>query len=155
MFGDLRPLAAVFGGLAADREQGLREQLLAIDDALHRLAVDASQHVGVGFTHSGLGVFEQVREVSGGPSGTVGDIWFELRREDESWEITAAIPVHCDLMPLGYSCTHDLYEEARTATSPETAVQALGELVADVRTRLPGIPKERFDRYPHSRFREE
>lgn len=83
-------------------------------------------------------MFEEARDISGGASADVGDIWFEISTSDwNRWEVSASVPVHCDLMPRGYACMHELYDEQPIAESPEKAIEALAALVADVRKQLP------------------
>lgn len=52
------------------------------DDArLTPLATEATAHIGVEYKPIGLGLFvrDLDAEVTGGPSGDAGDIWFEVR----------------------------------------------------------------------------
>lgn len=147
------PLTSVVGLLDDHREAALRSRLLVIDEELRHLAADATSHVGSDFAHWSLRLFETVREICGGAAANVGDIWFEMWNPDpQRWEVSASIPVHCDLMPPGYSCLHDLYDEHRQAGSPEEAVELLADLVADVRARLPYLPAAWFHQFPHSDF---
>lgn len=146
-------LSPVFGPVGDQREAVFRRSLLEIDEALHGIAEDATRHVGQRFAHWPLQLFEEVREISGGASADVGDIWFEIVASGPNrWEISASIPVHCDLMPRGYSCTHDLFDEHRMAESAEDAINALAALVAEVRTELPRIPVAKFHQFPHAAF---
>jgi hypothetical protein len=144
---------AVIGHVNNEREDALRNQLLGIDATLRVLADEATRHAGDEFAHWPLKLFEEAREISGRASAQAGDVWFEICNVDaDRWEVSAAIPVHCDLMPRGYSCTHDLFDQQRVTASPEEAVELLASLVADVREQLPGIPIAMFHRFPHVDF---
>src|SRR4051794_33274000 len=103
-------LSAVFGDLAPGRENELIDRLVTIDQTLKVLADEATGHVKDLFFHWPLRVYEASRSIAGGASSDVGDVWFEVWRLDPNqWEVSASIPVHCDLMPRGGSCLHDLY----------------------------------------------
>src|SRR5687767_5094563 len=109
-FGNLaeqRNLQPLFGKLSPERNERLLDRLLALDARLSRLAVRASQHVGVPYKALGLG--HVIRRdgssagIHGGPSGDAGDIWFDISfAQDENmaaiasrWIVTSRIVVFC------------------------------------------------------------
>ncbi|MGO9096998.1 MAG: hypothetical protein ACLQGV_17470 [Bryobacteraceae bacterium] len=127
--------------------------LLEIEERLDELAQEASQHVGVPYRHTGLGLFAwaQSAEISGGPSGDAGDIWFEIQYTfDEGtqewhappWTVESQIIVFCADPPaaaVDQNCTHVLAGLVAETDTPRSAVEALaahvGILAAEVRKR--------------------
>jgi hypothetical protein len=151
---DLTPL---FGSMPKEVHEHIMNILLGIDDRLCTLAREASQHIGVPYQHTGLKLFvrENDAEISGGPSGNAGDIWFEVEYSfDETsrklrappWTVDSRIVIFCaDLDPLarGYSCTHDLVALKATTNTPistvETMAAHIDALTLEIRKRTPAV----------------
>jgi hypothetical protein len=157
---DLSPL---FGPLSQEANNRLLDRLAAIDARLHSLAAQATTHVGVGYRHLGLSllVFPHYVDISGGPIGNAGDIWFEVRlAEDESgrslmvppWTVEARVCVYCsDQDPMaGGACLHDIIYFIDTTASAETAVDILETHVAGVSRELPTRAPAMFTHTRHA-----
>jgi hypothetical protein len=143
---DLSPL---FGPLSKQDNDRILDLLLQIDDRLNTLAQVASQHVGVPYRHTGLGLFAGVAgaEIAGGPSGEKGDIWFEIQNTfDEStrqshappWIVDSQIIVFCvDHQADKYdNCTHVLAGIVTETDSPISAVETLATHVDKLTAEL-------------------
>jgi hypothetical protein len=143
-YGNLRTrpdLSVLFGPLRSQENDQILDLLLQIDDRLSALAQQASQHIGVLYKHTGLGLFAGVAgaEIAGGPSGDAGDIWFEIQMPmDEStkkshappWIVDSRIIVCCLEQPDQYcTCTHAL---AGIRTETNTPVSTVETLAANV-----------------------
>lgn len=130
------------------------DTLVAVDARLDRLAEEASQHVGVQYRNTGLSFFHGWgAEISGGPSGVAGDIWFELCLEYNEnrgfhappWVMESDLVVFCDRQrrgeARGYSCTHPLVSLRDLAMSPVEALRLFSDhierLSAEVKERDP------------------
>jgi hypothetical protein len=142
---DLGPL---FGTLAPAVNAALLDRLALIDDDLHALAGRATAHVGMEYRHLGLSLMVSLKyvDLSGGPIGSAGDIWFELQRSSEAasptgssvWTLDSSVGVYCfDQDPHAPgACVHRLVDLACTAGTPEKAVEMLHSHVKTVLQEL-------------------
>ena len=132
-------LSPIFGLMRPEAQCRIMDELLRIDNRLKALAHEAGEHVGVPYEHAGLVLFRggQHSEISGGPAGHAGDIWFEVGFTfDESlkkwrvppWELDSRIIIFCadfDTKAHAHSCTHDLVRLRAETDTPAATVQAL------------------------------
>ena len=163
-FGNLRgrpDLAPLFGPMTRDDHERILDRLLEIDDSLASLAQETSAHVGVEYRHIGLGLFWGVAgaEISGGPSGEAGDIWFELhtwdqyyeKRQAPQWTVDAQIIVLCvDPQPGEDPKTHVLAGVVAEADTPNGAVHALATQVDMLRREIHRRAPSEFTKSPHA-----
>lgn len=151
---DLTPL---FGALSAEESEELTAALVALDQRLDRLAEEASDHVGVRFRNTGIGVFGA--NIAGGPWGDAGDIWFEVDPEPinadpaSAWEVWSEIAVFCDRElrgeVRGYSCTHDLVSLKGLVQSPAQAVALLSDHIDHLAGEVKRLDRGLFLGAPH------
>ena len=159
---DLQPL---FGALSPPENDALLDRLLAIDSRLTKLASDATNHVGVPYHHTGLQLFvrSQDAEISGGPTGSAGDIWFEVsftldnftrRLMAPPWTVDASIVVFCIDRPegRGESNTHSLVYLLDTAHSPMGTLDLLESLVNTIEQEIYKRDAAIFTRTPHAQL---
>jgi len=160
-FGNIheRPdLAPLFGALSVEESEQLLETLVALDQRLDRLAEAASDHVGVRYRNTGLLVVPA--NISGGPSGDAGDIWFEIDPAiptDPSsappYEVWSFISVFCDRELRGevhgYACTHDLVSLTGLAQSPAETLALLSEHIEQLAKEVERRDRALFLGAPH------
>ena len=159
---DLKPL---FGPISSQDNDHLLDRLLAIDARLTQLATEATDHIGVEYKPIGLGLFvrDVDAEVSGGPSGDAGDIWFEVRFTcDEEmgkpiappWTIESRIVVFCcdGPEPRGFSNTHDLVCLTETSYTPIAALDVLEYQVEAIAAEIHRFEAQVFTQTPHAQL---
>jgi hypothetical protein len=156
---DRPDLSSMF--LSTDKEQlaQLLDELARLDGKLDKLAADATGHVGFEYKNRGLDLFvrQEDAEISGGPSGDAGDLWFEISFASDAaaskahappWEVTSSIIVFCELqwkgIPVGYSCTHRLFELTEIASTPEQSLLILERHIDSVGTRISVTDRQTF-----------
>jgi hypothetical protein len=153
----LRPdLSPLFGAMAPTESARLLDRLARIDRKLADLAADASAHVGTPYkpVHLGLFVRTSDAEISGGPSGPAGDIWFEVGFSEDAgtgrfvappWTVESRLVVFCSDAPepRGWSNCHDLVRLVGRGTSPDQALDIFEEhiaaLAAEIAQRSPAV----------------
>jgi hypothetical protein len=144
-YGNIREkpdLSPIFGPLQKDENGRITDLLLQIDERLNSLAQLASQHVGVPYKHTGLGLFagKAGEEIAGGPYGDAGDIWFEIQRTGETtgaqrgqtWTVESRIIIYCADPQPDCNCTHALVGLAEETNTPMSAVEALAAHVDEL-----------------------
>ncbi len=159
---DLQPL---FGPLEPLENDILLDRLLAIDAHLTKLASDATDHIGVLYEHSGLSLFvrDVDAEISGGPTGSAGDIWFEVgftldartrRLFAPPWTIDSRIVVFCLDAPEGHgeANTHGLVSHFEVAHSPIATLEALESQIEVVNQEIYRREASIFTRTPHAQL---
>jgi hypothetical protein len=163
-FGNLKTradLAPLFGPLSAEENERLLGRLLALDARLKTLAVEASEHVGISYRPTDLGLFVRANdaEVAGGRSGEAGDIWFEVGFSGDPrslvappWLIESKIIVFCvDPNTDGQdACTHDLVRLVETARSPEATLDALDAHITTIERELRARDRQLFTQARHA-----
>jgi len=143
---DLTPL---FGPLPPGEQQRILDLLLGVDERLTALAEAASLHVGVPYKHRGLDLWIGAGDpdISGGPSGDAGDIWFEIQMPfDDStgtscppppWIVDSRIIVFCVDPRRGEDPrTHVLGGVVTEADTPTAAVETLDDHVDILRAEI-------------------
>jgi hypothetical protein len=144
-----------------DDHERVLDRLLEIDDILRSLAQEASDHVGVDYRHSGLGLLWGAAgaEISGGPSGDAGDIYFELHTWDQNYEKRQAPPWTVDSQIIVFCVdpqrgedprTHVLYSVVTEADTPTTAVETLATHVGILREEILKRKASEFTESPHA-----
>jgi len=143
---DLTPL---FGPLSPEEQQRILDLLLGVDERLTALAEAASLHVGVPYKHTGLDLWTGAGDpdISGGPSGDAGDIWFEIQMPfDDStgtsyppppWIVDSRVIVFCaDPQQFEDPPTHVLAGVVTEADTPTAAVETLAAHVDTLRLEI-------------------
>ncbi len=156
---NLQPL---FGPLERRENDALLDRLLAIDGRLTKLAADATDHVRLPYQHTGLTLYvrEADAEISGGPSGPAGDLWFEIGFSMDAgtrqpaappWTVEARIVVFCLDAPegRGEANTHDLVSFSQAAQTPMAALEALEVQIEMVSREIYKRDANIFTRTPH------
>jgi hypothetical protein len=159
---NLQPL---FGPLEARENDALLDRLLTIDARLTKLAVDATNHVRVPYKHTGLSLFVRNvdAEISGGPTGSAGDLWFEVGFSIDAntrqlvappWTVDSRIVVFCLDAPegRGEANTHDLVSYGQVAHSPMTTLEALEMQIEMVNQEIYKRDASIFTRTPHAQL---
>jgi hypothetical protein len=165
-FGNLteRPdLRSLFGALSVDQSSQLLDRLLAIERSLVQLADSATAHVGV--PYSALGLSLVVRSdgsavgIHGGPSGDVGDIWFDVSPSTDSaagrevappWVVESQLVLFCSDSPEPGDDpnTHDLLRLEALAHTPTAALDAPESHVKVMAAELDKHAPARFTEHP-------
>ena len=165
-YGNIRArpdLSPIFGPLRKQDNDRILDLLLQIDDRLSALAQVASEHVGVPYRHTGLGLFAGLAdaEIAGGPSGDTGDIWFEIQKTFDKgtrqshappWIVDSQIIVFCvDHHADNYdNCTHVLAGLVTETDTPISAVETLATHVDKLTAELLNRKASEFTESLHS-----
>ncbi len=157
---NLQPL---FGPLEARENDALLDRLLAIDARLTKLAAETTDQVRMPYQHTGLSLYvrEADAEISGGPTGPAGDLWFEIDFSIDAgtrqpaappWTVGARIVVFCLDAPegRGEANTHDLVSYNRAAQTPMAALDVLEAQIEIVSREIHQRDANIFTRTPHA-----
>lgn len=144
---DLSPL---FGQMSLKDHDQMRDWLVKLDDHLVTIAREATEWVGRPYKHTGLGLFvrETDAEISGGPTGDAGDIWFEISYGWDStagkqcippWSVVSRIYVFCadvDIQDPYHSCVHELISLEEDTHTPLSTIETLARHIDRVRLEI-------------------
>jgi hypothetical protein len=148
--------------LPREEQKRILDLLRGVDERLTALAEAASLHVGVPYRHTGLDLWTGAADpdISGGPSGDAGDIWFEIQMPfDDStgtsypppWIVKSRIIVFCvDPQPGEDNSTHILAGVVTETDTPTAAVETIAAHVDILRAEILSRKASDFTESPHA-----
>ena len=152
-FGNIRnkpDLSPLFGQISPKVHDQMKDLLLKLDDRLVQIAHEATKWVGQPYQHTGLGLFvgERYSEIAGGPSGSAGDIWFEITYGWDAaagkqcmppWSVVSRIYVFCadaHIRDPYHSCMHELISLEEDALTPLSTIETLARHIDTIRLAI-------------------